>query len=130
VTSAAQGERERLRQHRRRSPSRSPPPIEASEAVAPSPGHFPEALSRMFGYLPNLPSDKLLTQYVIPTEEERQERSRRSNGRKSMGHVMPKKVALFPHNIHFKKADWVNTQIKSDKTGYDCILACASFPFS
>lgn len=123
ITEAAQAERERARYHRRRSPSRSPSPVDGSEAMLPSPGHFPKALSRMFGYIPTAPSDKLLTQYIKPTEQESKERAQRSGGRKSRGSVMPRKVCLFPQNLRFKKADWVNTEITSDKRGYDCILA-------
>lgn len=36
---------------------------------------------------------------------------------------MPKRVTLFPNNISFKKADWVNEELSTDKRGYDCILA-------
>lgn len=77
----------------------------------------------MFGFLPQLPTENLLTQYIRPTEEESTQRSRRRDGKFSRGNVMPKKVALFPNNLRFKKADWVKQEITSDKTGYGCILA-------
>lgn len=127
VKLAAKAERERIRQHRRRSPSRSPSPVEPEAANFPRPGHFPKALSRMYGFLPSLTSEKLLRIYVKPTEEESKERSQRRDGRVSRGNVMPKEVALFPHNLRFKKADWVNSEITSDKRGYHCILAYVTF---
>lgn len=125
VISAARAERKKARSssYRRRSPSRSQSPVEAAELFIPSPGHFPVALSRMFGFLPPLASDKLLKQYVKPTEDETKERSKRRNGKVSRGSVMPREVCLFPYNLRFKKADWVNVPIQSDKRGYDCILA-------
>lgn len=76
----------------------------------------------MYGYLPSLP-DEYLRQYIKPTEEESKERSQRRDGKRCRGNVMPKKVVLCPNNITFKKADWVNEEIPSDKRGYDCILA-------
>lgn len=76
----------------------------------------------MYGYLPQLP-EKYLRLYIKPTEEESKERSQRRDGKRSRGNVMPKKVTLFPENITFKKGDWVNESIPSDKRGYDCILA-------
>lgn len=122
VHEAAAVERERASFRSRRYPSRSPEPLDASEASLPEPHYFPAALSRMYGYLPSLP-DKHLRQYIKPTLEESKERSQRRDGKRSRGSVMPKKVVLFPNNITFKKADWVNEPIPSDKRGYDCILA-------
>jgi 7SK snRNA methylphosphate capping enzyme len=29
----------------------------------------------------------------------------------------------FPHNVSFRRADWVNERIPEDETGYDVILA-------
>ena len=29
----------------------------------------------------------------------------------------------FPHNITFRRADWVNEHIPEDETGYDVIIA-------
>lgn len=79
-------------------------------------------MSRMFGFLPSA-SDKLLRQYVLPTEAESRERVQRRDGKRSRGSVPPKRVALFPHNLRFKQANWVNDEIDADKRGYDCILA-------
>jgi 7SK snRNA methylphosphate capping enzyme len=31
----------------------------------------------------------------------------------------------FPHNVSFRRADWVNERIPEDEPGYDVILACA-----
>jgi 7SK snRNA methylphosphate capping enzyme len=31
---------------------------------------------------------------------------------------------LFPHNVSFRTADWVNVTIPEDEGGYDVVLAC------
>lgn len=36
---------------------------------------------------------------------------------------MPREVRLFPRNIQFETADWVNKDIIDDSKGYDLILA-------
>lgn len=107
----------------RRDASRSPSPIESDKLFIPKPSHFPIALSRMFGCLPQLSSSSYLHQYVKPDEEESRSRAQRRNGKVSRGAVMPVAVRLFASNIAFKKADWVNDEIESDRRGYHCILA-------
>jgi hypothetical protein len=121
VAEAAEKERNR-NSYRRRSPSRSPSPVPPEKAAQPKPAHFPAAMSRMFGFLPGA-SDKLLRQYVLATDEEAKQRTQRKDGKRSRGSVPPKRVCLFPHNLQFKHADWVNKEITADKRGYDCILA-------
>lgn len=121
VQAAAAKERNR-NSYRRRSPSRSPSPVPPEKAANPQPAYFPAAMSRMFGFLPPA-SDKLLRQYVLPTEEEAKQRTQRRDGKRSRGSAPPRRVALFPHNLRFKQADWVNKEIDADKRGYDCILA-------
>ena len=124
LTQAAKAARERLRFGGRREASRSPSPIDEADAIKPEAHHFPVALTKMFGYLPQVPHDKYLRQYVRPSEEQRLERSQRRDGKVSRGTVMPKEVHLFPSNLSFKKADWVNTDIGSDRRGYNVIFAC------
>lgn len=124
LTQAAKATRERLRFGGRRDASRSPSPIDEAEAIKPEAHHFPVALTKMFGYLPQVPHDKYLRQYVRPSEEQRLERSQRRDGKVSRGTVMPKEVHLFPSNLSFKKADWVNSEIGSDRRGYNVIFAC------
>lgn len=36
----------------------------------------------------------------------------------------------FPHNITFRTADWVNSDIPEDKEGYDVVTACAIASYS
>lgn len=35
----------------------------------------------------------------------------------------PTETHLFPHNVVFQTADWVNTEISEDKIGYDVVIA-------
>ncbi len=34
-----------------------------------------------------------------------------------------KQTHIFPHNVVFQTADWVNTVISEDKIGYDVVIA-------
>ena len=79
-------------------------------------------MARMFGYLPQPPAD-YLRRYVERTAEEAAESTRRSGGRSGRGKVMPKEIRLYPDNIRFRHADWVQDEIEDDKKGYDLILA-------
>ncbi|KAJ6572058.1 Bin3-domain-containing protein [Mycena capillaripes] len=38
--------------------------------------------------------------------------------------IPPSSPELFPHNVSFRTADWVNTVIPEDEGGYDVVLAC------
>ncbi|KAF7348541.1 Bin3-type SAM domain-containing protein [Mycena venus] len=37
---------------------------------------------------------------------------------------------LFPHNVSFRTADWVNDTIPEDEGGYDVVVACVTFPLT
>ncbi|KAH9986344.1 Bicoid-interacting protein 3-domain-containing protein [Russula compacta] len=62
----------------------------------PEPNHFPASCQHMFGPLPIPPTDTI-------------DLSASEN--------------TFPHNISFRRADWVNECIPEDQTGYDVIIA-------
>ena len=58
--------------------------------------YFPASCQHMSGPLPIPPTDTL----HLDTSEHK-----------------------FPHNITFRRADWVNEHIPEDETGYDVIIA-------
>ena len=62
----------------------------------PEVNHFPASCQHMFGPLPIPPTDTI--DYSVSEN-------------------------TFPHNISFRRADWVNEHIPEDRTGYDVIIA-------
>lgn len=112
---------------------RSLPAAPAADSSTYEPHHFPIALPRLFGYLPHAPSD-LLTTYIEEPEVETSGIARKGTRkvmRKPPSHALrtqlilrtATEVKLFPDNLCFKFADWVNEEISTDRKGYDVILA-------
>ncbi|KAH9959266.1 Bin3-domain-containing protein [Russula dissimulans] len=62
----------------------------------PAPDHFPASCQHMFGPLP-IPSSDALDSGISEN--------------------------AFPHNLSFRRADWVNERIPEDEAGYDVIVA-------
>ncbi|GJN93268.1 hypothetical protein Rhopal_006315-T1 [Rhodotorula paludigena] len=108
------------KRQRSRSPPPPLPPLQLDEATSPflpsTPFYFPSSLARMFGPLPA--PKHLLTTYHDPPETE-------THGvvRKGKRKAVPKEVRAFPENIRIVQADWVNSEIESDREGYDVIVA-------
>jgi len=85
---------------RKRAPQPHPPPAPPAEA-----DHFPASCQHMFGPLP-IPPTPSSTETGITLDAGVSENA-------------------FPHNVSFRRADWVNERIPEDEPGYDVILACA-----
>lgn len=85
----------------------------------PKQGYFPQAFPRMFGNLQTPPSDYLYQ--MAPAIESTETRVRKGELRRAT--AMPKEMRLFPRNIRFECAEWVNEDIDDDRAGYDLILA-------
>ena len=80
--------------------------------------HFPLALPRLFGFLPQ-PPPTLVTAFEQPAEVDLRGTVRKRAPRA----VPPVPVKGFPENLRFRCADWVADAIPDDTRGYDTILA-------
>ena len=87
----------RLKLKRKRAPQPHPPP------PPPEADYFPASCQHMFGPLP-----------IPPTPSSTEIDIRFDAG-------VPENA--FPHNVSFRRADWVNERIPEDEPGYDVILA-------
>ena len=95
VSSCPTGSTSRLNLKRKRAPQPHPPP------APPEADYFPASCQHMFGPLPIPPSS---TDMSITLDSGVSENA-------------------FPHNVSFRRADWVNERILEDEAGYDVILA-------
>lgn len=85
----------RLNLKRKRTPQHRSPP------APPEADYFPASCQHMFGPLPIPPSG---TEMSVAPDSGVSENA-------------------FPHNVSFRRADWVNERIPEDEAGYDVILA-------
>jgi 7SK snRNA methylphosphate capping enzyme len=85
----------RRKRKRKSYPTSSPPPPPPPGVMA---DYFPASCQHMFGPLPIPPTDTPALGFGVSDHE-------------------------FPHNISFRRADWVNERIPEDGAGYDVIVA-------
>jgi 7SK snRNA methylphosphate capping enzyme len=87
------------RPKRKRVPHQPVPPPAPPEA-----DHFPASCQHMFGPLPIPPSGD-------------------SNTGTGTSLDLDVSQSAFPHNVSFRRADWVNERIPEDEAGHDVIIA-------